>query len=627
MKLKIKGFTKPPTLPTDFYTSTESTLLKASESLLLQLPITETRESLYKGVEDLCIHKHSPKLFTSLKTLLQTHCTLTLLPKIKTFLLSSNFTIISLQTPSPTPKLFLTLLGKVWNDWLGSLGDLKSIYLYLDRSYCLTNVGVPMIIDLGVNLFLTEVLEKENILDLVIKSLIQLGKNRWEGEDVDVDLLRGGRGMLSALELYGRRFMREYVGVMKGFFKLEGEEKARTLPLKDYLTHCTSRFTETSTIALRYLESSSKGDITSLLEEQLLKPHVGHLLSQLKSIIEDRSCLKELYTYILRVNELPQLSKTLNEWIKSSAVDIISSEKGAHEQVTELIEYRGEVDGIWRECFGEEEFFKGGIKGAFEEAINQDGRENADRMAKFVDKLMKEKKNSEGDLEKTRFEEYYDNKYQGRRIEWRHSQYQATVDFRVSGSNKKYMLEVDCYQALVLKCFNEDTDNTGLTVEAIAQQTGLTFEELKSVLNSLAFGKPSKNGSTRVLKPVQKAPTDDNNKPIISPTQLFAVNFDFKNKQMKVRIQNISSKKEEEQKQSSEALVAVDKDRLILIDACCIRIMKSRKTMKHADLVSEIMGQLKFKAENKSIKERIESLIEREYLERGEERSTYNYLA
>ncbi|GMH92191.1 hypothetical protein TL16_g12272 [Triparma laevis f. inornata] len=133
MKLKIKGFTKPPTLPTDFYTSTESTLLKASESLLLQLPITETRESLYKGVEDLCIHKHSPKLFTSLKTLLQTHCTLTLLPKIKTFLLSSNFTIISLQTPSPTPKLFLTLLGKVWNDWLGSLGDLKSIYLYLDR--------------------------------------------------------------------------------------------------------------------------------------------------------------------------------------------------------------------------------------------------------------------------------------------------------------------------------------------------------------------------------------------------------------------------------------------------------------------------------------------------------------
>lgn len=80
-----------------------------------------------------------------------------------------------------------------------------------------------MLIDLGVNLFLTEVLEKENILDLVIKSLIQLGKNRWEGEDVDVDLLRGGRGMLSALELYGRRFMREYVGVMKGFFKLEGE--------------------------------------------------------------------------------------------------------------------------------------------------------------------------------------------------------------------------------------------------------------------------------------------------------------------------------------------------------------------------------------------------------------------
>lgn len=53
-----------------------------------------------------------------------------------------------------------------------------------------------MLIDLGVNLFLTEVLEKENILDLVIKSLIQLGKNRWEGEDVDVDLLRDRKSVV-----------------------------------------------------------------------------------------------------------------------------------------------------------------------------------------------------------------------------------------------------------------------------------------------------------------------------------------------------------------------------------------------------------------------------------------------
>ena len=63
------------------------------------------------------------------------------------------------------------------------------------------------------------------------------------------------------------------------------------------------------------------------------------------------------------------------------------------------------------------------------------------------------------------------------------------------------------------------------------------------------------------------------------------------------------------------------------IDAACIRIMKSRKTMKHQDLMGEIMTQLKFKAVSQDIKRRIESLIEREYMERGDEHGSYNYLA
>jgi cullin-4 len=56
--------------------------------------------------------------------------------------------------------------------------------------------------------------------------------------------------------------------------------------------------------------------------------------------------------------------------------------------------------------------------------------------------------------------------------------------------------------------------------------------------------------------------------------------------------------------------------------------MKSRKRLSHAMLVSESMNQLRFPATNADIKKRIESLIERDYLERDpDDNAFYKYLA
>jgi cullin 3 len=58
--------------------------------------------------------------------------------------------------------------------------------------------------------------------------------------------------------------------------------------------------------------------------------------------------------------------------------------------------------------------------------------------------------------------------------------------------------------------------------------------------------------------------------------------------------------------------------------------MKARKTMDHANLVSEVTKQLssRFMPNPLVVKKRIESLIEREYLERSKaDRKVYNYLA
>merc|ERR1711935_727614 len=103
-------------------------------------------------------------------------------------------------------------------------------------------------------------------------------------------------------------------------------------------------------------------------------------------------------------------------------------------------------------------------------------------------------------------------------------------------------------------------------------------------------------------------------------------NAHFASNQRRIRITNITMKETTEER--TKTRTAVSKDRLYFIDAAVVRIMKARKTIDHRILIGEVLAQLKFPAASGDIKKRIESLIEREYMEKVEGSiSTYKYLA
>jgi len=81
---------------------------------------------------------------------------------------------------------------------------------------------------------------------------------------------------------------------------------------------------------------------------------------------------------------------------------------------------------------------------------------------------------------------------------------------------------------------------------------------------------------------------------------------------------------------SSDMPSNVEEDRKHLTEAVIVRIMKSRKKMEHNQLVTEVVKHLqnRFTPQPGLIKQRIEKLIEREYLERSpEDMKLYSYLA
>ncbi|KAI1393758.1 Cullin-domain-containing protein [Hypoxylon trugodes] len=210
------------------------------------------------------------------------------------------------------------------------------------------------------------------------------------------------------------------------------------------------------------------------------------------------------------------------------------------------------------------------------------------------------------------FEGYYINKHTGRRLTWKHSLGHCVVKARFNKGSKELL--VSAFQAVVLTLFNEIEGKPDgfLTYQNISENTGLSGKDLNRTLQSLACGK------VRVLTKHPKGKD-------VNPTDTFTVNKAFTDPKYRVKVNQIQLKETKEENQDTHE--RVNQDRQFECQAAIVRIMKSRKTMTHSNLVAEVINQTKSRGaiEPAEIKKNIEKLIEKDYLER--EGSSYTYLA
>ena len=219
------------------------------------------------------------------------------------------------------------------------------------------------------------------------------------------------------------------------------------------------------------------------------------------------------------------------------------------------------------------------------------------------------------------FANHYKSKYQGRRMTWQYALGHCVV--RCSGFPKIYDLVVSLCQALVLSQF---TTSSRLTLRELMNAVGLEDrDEMERIIQSLSLGKEG----TRILRKIDHDAEPQKKRKVrmnVDDRDHFVINESFESNQRRIRIQNIMVKETKEER--DKTVEAVSRDRLYLIDAVLVRIMKARKTILHQALIPQVLEQVKVPAQPADVKKRIESLIEREYMERdSKDRSRYNYLA
>lgn len=208
------------------------------------------------------------------------------------------------------------------------------------------------------------------------------------------------------------------------------------------------------------------------------------------------------------------------------------------------------------------------------------------------------------------FKKFYLSNHNGRRLTWQTNM--GAADLKALFGTKRHELSVSTYQMVILLLFN---DRTEMSYKDIRDATAIPIADLKRNLMSLSIAK-------------YKILNKDGNAKKVDDTDVFQFNAKFKSKLYRVKIMTVVQKETESER--SETRQKVDEDRKHMIEAAIVRIMKARKTMEHSNLISEVTKQLqsRFMPNPLLIKKRIESLIEREYLERSKtDRKVYNYLA
>ncbi|XP_062907313.1 cullin-4A-like isoform X3 [Mobula hypostoma] len=611
---------------------------------------------------------------------------------------------------------------------------IRSIFLFLDRTYVLQSSMLPSIWDIGLELFRTHIINDKTVQNKTIDGILLLIEKERNGEAVDRSLIRSLLSMLSDLQVYQESFEQRFLEETNCLYVAEGQRLMQEREVPEYLHHVNKRLEEETDRVITYLEQSTQKWLVASVEKHLLGEHLTAILQKgLNQLLDENRTadLTLLYQLFSRVKGgLPVLLQHWNEYIKTIGTTIVVNPEKDKTMVKELLDFKDKVDHIIEVCFLKNEKFVNTTKEAFETFINKRPNKPAELIAKYVDSKLRAGnkeatdeelerildkimiifrfihgkdvfeafykkdlakrllvgKSASVDAEKSmlsklkhecgaaftsklegmfkdmelskdimiQFKQYMQNqndpsridltvniltmgywptytpmeihlpsemvklqevfktfylgKHSGRKLQW-----QATLGHSVLKADfkeGKKELQVSLFQTLVLLMFNEHNE---FSVEEIKAATGIEDGELRRTLQSLACGK------ARVLNKVPKGKdVEDGDK--------FIFNDDFKHKLFRIKINQIQMKETVEEQTSTTERVF--QDRQYQIDAAIVRIMKMRRTLSHNLLVSELYDQLKFPVKPGDLKKRIESLIDRDYMERNRDNANqYHYVA
>uniref|UniRef100_A0AAF5PK17 Cullin-4 n=1 Tax=Wuchereria bancrofti TaxID=6293 RepID=A0AAF5PK17_WUCBA len=682
-------------------------------------------EQLYEIVEFLCTNNAAVNIYKKLKT-----CIFSYIVKELHILLDV----------SDSTSLFLQNLNVLWLEYCEQLINIRSIFLYLDRTFVLHNPTVISLWDMGLEIFRDEVMNNESVRKRSVDGLLKMIEQEREGGQIDRLLIKSLLRMMTSLRVYAEVFERKFLETTCTLYETEGRHLSQSLEVPVYLRHVKKRLEEETSRVDYYLDFTTRKPLLAVTERCLISDHMESFINKgLDEMLLENKCddLSLMYNMVSRTKHgLIILKNVFASYVKKVGKALVMDVNRDKTLVADLLAMKKQLDNVVDSCFERNEKFIQAEKDSFDYFINTRPNKPAELVAKFMDSklrsgnkgateeemenLMDEVivlfrfiqgkdvfeafykkdlakrlllgRSASVDAEKSmlsklkqecgaafttrlegmfkdmevskdlgvsfkqymehgdpdrilkhsanqiefnvnvltmghwptyeymevaippnlaeyqeHFQNFYFSKHSGRKLQWQHSLAQLLLRAQF---NVVKELQVTMFQALVLLLFNEKLE---WTFEEIQLATKIEKNELERTMQSLACGK------LRVLKKIPRGKD-------IKDNDQFVFNPECNEKLYRIRISQVQMKETAVERAQTEE--EIFQDRQYQIDAAIVRIMKTRKSLAHQLLISELFNQLRFPVKPVDLKKRIESLIEREYMCRDKDDSNvYNYLA
>jgi len=217
------------------------------------------------------------------------------------------------------------------------------------------------------------------------------------------------------------------------------------------------------------------------------------------------------------------------------------------------------------------------------------------------------------------FNRFYRRTHPLRQLRWQPERGAAVLNIAFPRGAKEVAASV--YQAAIMICvdtFASAATGAGVTLTVLSQRLGIEIGELKPLVASILFAK-----GLALFRRVNMSATAR-----LADTDPLEMNPDFASKIRKIKLPSAITARSAASETVSDT--QIDASRAQVIDAAVVRIMKSRKELRLHEIQSMCVQQLQrvFVPQPRAIKQRIEHLIQTDYIKRDErELDLYQFLA
>ncbi|KAG4095539.1 cullin 4 [Neocallimastix lanati (nom. inval.)] len=385
-----------PTLTLDF--NVEWNRLKnAMDAIYYSTPLFNSLEELYMLCENLCKYNYAPQLYDNIQNVL------------KEYLIKDYKNI--LQTIENND--FLISLSSLWTSFCKKLVMIRSVFLYLDRTYALKEIKIGSLWSLGLELFKINISNQPEINDKAIKDLLQLieldrQKKFINGEEKNnYLLLRTIIKMYIDLNKYPE-FEKQFLESSTLFYKNESRSYIDDISdatnhgqlIAEYLQRVETYLNEEVERCNfgcynGYIDSGTRKSVTSIVENEMIKNYIDVILEKgFDHLISSKSYgdLNRLYSLVNRVDLLESLRIYFCNYIKKTGSFYVMDSSKDSIMVQSLLNFKKDLDDVLKFSFSNNEKFVNTVKEGFETFINQRQNKPAELISKYIDNKLRQVK-------------------------------------------------------------------------------------------------------------------------------------------------------------------------------------------------------------------------------------------